>query len=110
MPHLIFELPKTFKSKKLDSFILSIHSFLSKNLPTEIESCKSRIYFYENLYCSNNQEGIFLTVKILKGRSIEKQIKVSNTLKNKLDSFFNSNGEKFQTTVEIIEINQTYIK
>lgn len=115
MPHLTLELSSNIEEKNILSLFKYCHSILSKMLPTEIHSCKSRSIVYDTYYIGDgkpNNAFVHLTVKIMPGRSPSTLKELSESIMNLLKNHFNESLKKLnlQITLEIIELQKTYFK
>jgi 5-carboxymethyl-2-hydroxymuconate isomerase len=86
MPQITLEHSKNLKLNDTSKLLLGIHQILAENLPTDIESCKSRIITHNNFLVGTNPENAFLylSIHILPGRIDEVINKTTNILSNYL--------------------------
>lgn len=68
-----------------------IHQVLSEKLPTELDSCKSRVINYKDYAVGNqdpNNAFVYLSIGVLKGRSKDTLDTIAHLLMEKLTLFF----------------------
>lgn len=115
MPHLILECSdKIAGSIKFDPLFNHLHQYLAENLPTQVNSCKSRVAIRDHYYIGNNYEKnlfIHLTLKILPGRTDETKNKVCTHIHNFLKDLIEKQGiDNTSISVELLELSPYYVK
>lgn len=114
MPHIVLEIPKKFNIELAKQIVDISQQYLTKGLPTSLESFKSRVYNYE--YCSvaggSEKELIHLQIKVLAGRKQEHLNTLSTNLRNKILEILNEcvNMDKYAITLEISELSSAYAR
>ncbi|QIW10514.1 hypothetical protein [Francisella sp. LA112445] len=114
MPHIILEIPQEFNIGLAKQAIDISQEYLTKELPTKLESFKSRVYRYE--YCSvagsNEKELIHIKIKVLAGRKQEHLNTLSANLKSKILDMLGEciNMDKYTVTLEIVELPAAYAR
>lgn len=112
MPHIILEVPKKFDIELAKQIINISQHYLVDGLPAKLEGFKCRIYNYEYCCVAGNQdkELVHMQIKVLAGRKQELLNTLVINLKNKLIDYLdkNINIEKYNLTIEIIELSPAY--
>lgn len=116
MPQLILEYSSNiFEKDAMKPLFQEYHSILEKNLPTDIDRCKSRAIACHDYYIGNGQPNnafIHISLKIMPGRDF-------NTVKNVADAMLIASKQHFsaslqklnlQITIEVMELEKTYFK
>lgn len=116
MPQLMLEYSSNMvENNKLNDLLKNINKFLSKSLPTDLFSCKSRSLEC-GVYCigdgSSNNAFVHVNLKVMPGRDSNKLTEVGNGVLNILKEFFYESSQKLnlQITLEIEELQKTYFK
>lgn len=116
MPQLTLEFSANILEKKsLTALLKNCHEIIAENLPTSIESCKSRAHECE-IYCVGDGQPhnafVHVNLKVLPGRSVEQKTLVANKVMDKLKEYFadSLNQFKLQITLEIEDLQTTYFK
>lgn len=117
MPHLILECSDNIieKGPQLLNILHDCQRLLVENLPTSLDSCKSRIFRHQEYLLGNgNIKNAFvhLEVRVLKGRSETLLKQVAEKLKFCiLAGLFESQNNDLilKVSVEIIELSNIYI-
>lgn len=116
MPQLTLEYSANILEKShLTSLLKSCHELIANELPTKIESCKSRA-IERDIYCvgDGNAQNAFVHVvlKVMPGRDEATRIKVGEKLLELLKMHFGKSLEmlKLQITIELDELSTTYFK
>jgi 5-carboxymethyl-2-hydroxymuconate isomerase len=109
MPQITLEYSDNVKVGDLKSALLGLHQILSKMLPTQVESCKSRIIRHKDYLIGDGDERnafVHVDIKIMAGRTEDV---VNNTGKAAVeylrDQFQDSDGLNLQITVEISNLS-----
>jgi 5-carboxymethyl-2-hydroxymuconate isomerase len=117
MPHLVLEASANIHecNVRLEQMLLECHQILVEKLPTQIESCRSRVVLHDIYVVGDNTPNhafMHLTVKLLKGRTKELLMDTGELLKLKLQEFCSRSMEhlKLHISVEITELSDVYIK
>ncbi len=72
MPHITFELSDNIIEKNIIHLLTEIHHILTEDLPTQLESCKTRVIHHQNFLIGNgdsNNAFIHIAIEVLQGRS-----------------------------------------
>lgn len=115
MPQIIFEYSDNVIEKNMASLLMQIHQILSDKLPTELESCKSRIIKHHDFVVGNGDKSnafIHLSIYVLKGRNPELLDSISSIILDKLKHAFQAslNSLKLQITISIQNLPDVYHK
>lgn len=116
MPQLILEFSANILEKEnIELLFQDLHSILSKTLPTDLDSCKSRLYFTDTYCVGNGQSNnafIHITLKVMPGRSPDTLKTLGDSMMELLKNYFSESLKKLnlQVTLEIIELQKTYFK
>jgi 5-carboxymethyl-2-hydroxymuconate isomerase len=115
MPHIFLEYSDNIFESDFVTLFERCHAVLTQQLPTQLESCKSRALQHSVYYVGNgNPQNAFVSVsiKILPGRSEQTLQKVNQELMKLFKNFFSTSLQKLncQITLEITEISKYYCK
>jgi len=114
MPHLIFECSDEIKSKlPFKQIFIELHQMLSDLLPTQISSCKSRVFPYSQYLVGDDESKLFihLTIKILPGRTTETKSKASERVLELLKQVINDlRITNISISVEVLDLSVSYLK
>lgn len=115
MPQITLECTDNIIEKDLTNVILQIHHILSKDLPTQLQSCKTRILRHQNCVVGDGDKRnafVHLSVNVLRGRSVELLSSVGSTIIELLKSYFSLslNELNLQITVAIQDLPEVYKK
>ena len=116
MPQLILEFSSNIVEKiNMTNLFQECHSILEKMLPTDIDSCKSRLTECHNYYIGNgepNNAFVHISLKIMPGRSFDTLKNVGDNMMAVLKRYFANSLKKLklQITLEIMELEKTYFK
>ena len=85
MPHLILEASANIheSNARLQQLLVECQDLLVRELPTKLESCKSRVILHDIYVLGDNHPDnafLHLTVKLLKGRTPELLTNVATLL------------------------------
>jgi len=109
MPHIIIECSKNVDlGDDFPRICNEIHSILSEGLPTQISSCKSRLFIADHAFIGDGDENhafIHITIKVLPGRTLDKKRQLTQKIHQSVLNLFN-----VQLSVEMIDLDETYIK
>lgn len=115
MPQIILEASDNIIEKDFRQTLSEIHQILVKTLPTQLESCKSRVIRHKEFLIGNgNTDNAFihLSIKIIQGRSEETinltTNKILDVLKNNFKESTNKLSVKFSIAID--DLPQSYIK
>lgn len=108
MPHIILEVSQDFDIEIAKDIIDESQKFLVENLPTKLETFKSRVYryVYASVAGANLKELVHLQIKVLSGRKQEHLQNLSKTLQTIIKDKLNN--DKYNVTLEIIELSPAY--
>ena len=116
MPHITLEYSSNVRQgADLRPLFNDIHQLLTRELPTQLSSCKSRALACEQyLLGAGDEETGFahLHVKILAGRSAEKKTYLGHVLLEMMNQFFHQDAERLDLhlSVEIEDLDPFYFK
>lgn len=114
MPHLIFECSDEIQLKlPFKQIFIELHQMLSDLLPTQISSCKSRVFPYCQYLVGDDENNLFihLTIKILPGRTTEVKSKAAGKVIELLEQVANDlNMTKVSISVEVVDLSASYLK
>jgi len=116
MPHLVLEYSANIIEKHaMDRLFRVCHETLAKELPTEINSCKSRALECSSYYVGSGEPGnafIHAALKVLPGRTPEQLRHVGSKVMETLKSHFSESLQtlSLQITLEVVELPSTYFK
>lgn len=117
MPHLILEASANIyeSNARIKQALMDCQKLLVAELPTELSSCKSRVVLHDIYVVADdavNNAFIHLSVKILKGRSAELIKVIAEKLRLVLLANFvkSNNSLNLGISVEIVELNDSYVK
>jgi 5-carboxymethyl-2-hydroxymuconate isomerase len=116
MPQLTLECSSNvLEIADVQTLFSKCHSILVELLPTNLDSCKSRLYVSDS-YCVGNGDSnnafLHLTIKVMPGRSLETRTLVGDAVMAELKTYFAASlvSRKLQITLEMIELEKTYFK
>ena len=72
MPHVILELSNNIEKQNHTQLLTEIHQNLTEMLPTQLESCKSRVIRHEEFLVGDgniNNAFVHLNIEVLSGRT-----------------------------------------
>ncbi len=72
MPQIIFEISDNIIEKDFNKILHQIHQILTTTLPTQLESCKSRVIRHKEFLIGDGNDKyafIHLSIGVLKGRT-----------------------------------------
>lgn len=115
MPHLLLEYSDNILESNFDQLFQHCHTLMVNQLPTQLESCKSRALKHDVYYLGDgapNNAFVSVHIKILSGRNADLLQKMSLDLMKILKNHFSVSLEKLncQVTLEISEIGNFYFK
>lgn len=115
MPHIICELSDNIIEKDLTKILLQIHQILVDNLPTQLESCKSRIIRHQEFLVGDGMKYdafIHFNIAVLAGRSKDTLDLTANKLMILVQNNFKQSLKKLSVSVsiEIKNLSETYLK
>ncbi len=115
MPHLILEYSDNIIESDFIELLQRCHTLLTRLLPTQLESCKSRVLKHA-VYCVGDGKPqnafVSVTLKIMPGRSADTLESVSAELMKLFKTHFSASLKTLicQITLEIVEISNFYSK
>ncbi len=116
MPHLVLEYSSNIIDKnQINTFFKNAHEILVKDLPTKLESCKSRAYESDKYYVGNGSHDnafIHLSLKILPGRSKAIKDLVAKSLFDLITNTFSQTIKELylHISVEVDDLSNVYFK
>lgn len=115
MPQITLELSSNILENEFTDLLLSIHHFISEQLPTELRSCKSRIVKQPAYVIGDaNPQNAFvhLSIGVLKGRSVELKNAIASNIMEKLKTAFAQSLKQLdlQITIAIGDLPDVYLK
>lgn len=115
MPHLIVEYTDNVIEPDFAELLNCCHLLLTQRLPTQMESCKSRVIKHSVYWVGDGQPAnafVSVTLAVLPGRSAETLQLVSQELMTLLKTYFADSLEKLnlQITLELKEVAGLYSK
>lgn len=115
MPHLILEASSNIieTNDKVKVILQDCQNLLVERLPTNLTSCKSRLVLHDVFVLGDNNPAnafVHLSVRILKGRSVDLINEVSKLLVKVLSQGFSKSSEQLHLgiSVEITDLNDNY--
>lgn len=117
MPHLILECSDNIaeKNPQLLNILHDCQQILVENLPTNLETCKSRLIRHQDYLLGNGEVTnafVHLEVRVLAGRSVGLLTELAKRLKAHILSQLSesqSSNLKLKISVEIIELSNIYV-
>ncbi|WP_158649255.1 hypothetical protein [Aquella oligotrophica] len=117
MPHLILECSDNIieENRQLLNILHDCQQMLVENLPTSLESCKSRVVRHQDYLLGNGEVKnafIHLEVRVLKGRSEELLKRLAEELKTCISArLLKSLGNdlNLKLSVEVVELSGIYV-
>ncbi len=115
MPQILLQCTNNVIEQNISPLLLDIHKILTENLPTQMDSCKTRVMRHEEYLVgdgSPEKAFVHLAIGVLPGRSTETLNHVSALLMEKLQKTFEQSLEKLklQITIAIQNLPEVYIK
>lgn len=115
MPQITLELSNNVLENEFTDLLLSIHHILTKHLPTELRSCKSRVIRHQDYLIADgnaNNAFVHLSINIMKGRTVELKNAVAAMLMETLQKTFASSFSQLdlQMTIAIADLPDVYSK
>lgn len=115
MPHVLLECSHDISAMyDFKEFFIGLHEFLSKTLPTQISSCKSRVHSYPHCYLGKEcsaESFMHVTIKIIAGRSDEIKKQIGMHVLNMLDQIRQKcNITQSKISIELLDLNTHYYK
>ena len=116
MPHVLLEISNNMIERdNLPTLFEQIHQLLTIELPTELESCKSRAIIYDRYYIGSGSiqnAFVHLDVKILPGRAEKHTIQINQKLLNISKHFFSQSSQELNVTISVntSELKTNYCK
>lgn len=116
MPQITLEYSENILEKdQIKEVLKKIHEILSKILPTDINTCKSRAYACDTYLVGDGDENrafIHCTVKVLNNRSKEVKDQAAKEVLQFFKMFFAHSLKQFPTqiTIELTELSELYFK
>lgn len=115
MPHLTLEYSSNMLEKDFTHLFLHIHELLATQLPTQLTACKSKIIRCDNYVigdANKNNAFVHLSIKILKGRSLELKNSIANTIMIQLKEAFEASAKQWdlQISLSIDDLPDVYLK
>lgn len=115
MPHITLEFSNNVPEKDFTQLFLKMHEFLSTQLPTELNNCKSRIVRCENFLIGDadpKNAFVHLAILVLKGRSVELKNTIASQLMQMLKAHFKDSAKlmDLQISVAIDDLPEVFQK
>jgi 5-carboxymethyl-2-hydroxymuconate isomerase len=115
MPQIRLELSHNIIEQEFNGLLRAIHALLVKQLPTKLDSCKTRIIRYDRTYIGDghrNNALVHLVIGILKGRNQELLNSIASEILDLLKTEFNRSLEalNLEISLEIYELSEVYHK
>lgn len=115
MPQIILECSDNILEKDMTSLLLQIHQLLTDKLPTQLQSCKSRVLRHQDYVVANNDEKnafVHLSIGVLKGRSHELLNSIATTILQLLKTSFSLSLAELnlQLSIAIRDLPDVYEK
>jgi 5-carboxymethyl-2-hydroxymuconate isomerase len=115
MPQIILECSDNVTETNLTSLFYDIHNILTEKLPTQLESCKTRMIRHRDYYIADgniNNGFVHLSIGVLKGRSKELLDSIAPLIMEKLRVAFLQSLQKLdlQITIAIYDLPEVYHK
>lgn len=115
MPQILLECTQNVIEQNLSPLLLDIHKILTENLPTQIDSCKTRVMRHDEYLVGDGvpeKAFVHLSIGVLSGRSTETLNQISVLLMEKLQKTFSVSLEnlKLQITIAIQNLPEVYLK
>jgi 5-carboxymethyl-2-hydroxymuconate isomerase len=115
MPQIFLEYTDNIIGINFYDMLIEIHNILSKKLPTDINSCKSRIIKREDYLIGDgnlNNALVNIDISVLPGRKEELLSLIANEIKSEIKLFFEGNSITLilQICVSIKELPTIYYK
>lgn len=115
MPHLVLEYSDNIVESDFMTLFQSCHKVLVQQLPTQLESCKSRALKHTTYYIGDGKPQkafVIVNIRVMPGRSADTLQKTGQALMDILKTHFASSLKKTdcQITLEISEIGNFYFK
>ena len=115
MPQILLQCTQNVLEKNLDSLLLDIHKTLAENLPTQMDSCKTRVMRHEEYLVgdgSPKKAFVHLSIGVLPGRTTELLNTVAAILMEKLKAAFQQSLSELelQITIAIQDLPAVYHK
>jgi len=117
VPHLILECSDNIaeKNPQLLNILHDCQQILVENLPTNLETCKSRLIRHQDYLLGNGEVTnafVHLEVRVLVGRSVGLLTELAKRLKAHILSQLSESqcsNLKLKISVEIIELSNIYV-
>ncbi|MGQ3890514.1 5-carboxymethyl-2-hydroxymuconate Delta-isomerase [Legionella sp. CNM-4043-24] len=116
MPHITLEYSSNVRQPvDLRPLFDDIHQLLTRELPTQLSSCKSRALPCEQYLLGAGEPNVafaHLHIKIMAGRSTEKKTYLGHVLLEMMNQFFRLDAAHLdlQLSVEIEDLDPFYFK
>lgn len=116
MPHVVLTLSQNVKeSSQIQPFFEICHNSLVSMLPTELDSCKSRLFICDTYRVGSGREKnafVHIEVKVMPGRSQTILKSLAEKLLDEAKRYFTESFKTLdlQVTIEIIELQNNYLK
>ncbi len=115
MPHLVLEYSDNIIESDFITLFQSCHQVLVQELPTQLDSCKSRALKHTTYYIGNGKVQnafVIVNIRIMPGRHADTLQKTGMALMDVLKTHFASSlkNTDCQITLEINEIGTFYFK
>lgn len=115
MPQIILECSSNIIESELNGLFSDIHQLLTEKLPTQLESCKTRMIRHHDYYIADGHISngfVHLSVGVLKGRSTELLDTIATLIMEKLKVAFSQSLQKLnvQLTIAIYDLPDVYLK
>ena len=91
MPQIILECSHNVIESELSTLFGEIHQLLTERLPTQLESCKTRVIKHRDYYIGDgnaNNAFVHLSIGVIKGRSKELLESIASVIMEKLKIAF----------------------
>ena len=111
MPHVILEASANIKVNT--DILTTIHKILAEQLPTQLESCKSRIIRHNDYVVGDGAVAnafVHLTISVMPGRSQELLAAVAGKIMLALKEYFQQPELNLQITIAIADLPAVYHK
>ncbi len=112
MPHLILEhSDNLIKKIHFHTLFRECHEALTRILPTELKSCKSRAIECKEYYLGDGAPDyafIHLTIRLFAGRSLETMTHAANSVMQLLQNHMSDTNQKIHVSIEMVGIDKTH--
>jgi 5-carboxymethyl-2-hydroxymuconate isomerase len=104
MPHIILEVSNNILESDFRSALLEIHQILVETLPTELNSCKSRVIRYQDyLIAEGDSKYAFahLWINVLTGRTEETLNLTAEKITASLQNHLKESAQNFKLKISV---------